>query len=75
MSHIVCIKAKITDFHSVVAACRRLQLAEPRHGTAMLFGAEATGCIVQFPGWQFPVVIDLASGNIKYDNYNGEWKA
>ena len=28
---------------------------------------------MQLPGWQYPVVIDTASGLAKYDNFGGNW--
>jgi hypothetical protein len=49
-------------------------LAEPVVGTAQLFGsAAASGQVVNLPGWTYPVVIDTASGEVFYDNFNGAW--
>ena len=31
------------------------------------------GLLVQLPQWQFPIVIDTASGNVKLDNFQGCW--
>jgi hypothetical protein len=73
MSHIVTITTQIKDPSALLAACRRLGLPEPAVGTARLFSSNATGQIVQLPGWTYPVVIDTASGQIHYDNYNGAW--
>ncbi len=74
MSHIVTIKTRITDQAALSAACRRLGLAEPVQGTAALFsGQQATGLIVKLPGWMYPVVADIASGELRFDNYNGAW--
>ena len=73
MSHIVSIKAEIRDAASVRAACRRLGLSEPEHGTVKLFSGEATGLAVKLPDWQYPVVCDTASGQVRYDNFNGRW--
>lgn len=73
MSHIVSIKTKVTDPAALSAACRRLGLAEPIAGTATLFSTNATGLIVKLPGWHYPVVADTASGEVKFDNYNGAW--
>ncbi len=28
---------------------------------------------MQFPGWQYPVVADLATGQVKFDNFGGRW--
>jgi hypothetical protein len=73
MSHIVQIKTRVQDPLAVTAACRHLGLAEPVHGIAQLFSGVATGQLVQFPGWQYPAVIDLATGTIQYDNFEGRW--
>jgi hypothetical protein len=73
MSHIVQIQTKVYDESAVVAACRRLALAEPEHGTAELFSGTATGLLVQFPDWKYPAVIDTATGTVRFDNYGGCW--
>lgn len=73
MSHIVTIRTEIRDRAAVEAACRRLSLPAPVHGKARLFSGEAQGLIVQLPGWQYPVVCDLASGQVQYDNFQGRW--
>lgn len=73
MSHIVTIATKMNDPKAVVAACRRLGLAEPIRGTAELFSGQATGLLVQLPGWEYPAVIDTSSGTIQFDNYGGAW--
>jgi hypothetical protein len=73
MSHIVTIESKVHDHQAVNAACRRLQLKEPTHGTVELFSGSATGLIVQLPEWQYPVVIDTLTGKLTYDNFSGNW--
>ena len=73
MSHIVQIKTELRDALAVRAACQRLGLPQPSHETVRLFSGEATGMVVQLPSWRYPVVIDLGSGEIRYDNYNGRW--
>ena len=73
MSHIVEIKTEIRDEQAVRAACTRLQLAAPEHKTVRLFSATATGLCVQLPGWSYPVVCNLGTGALQYDNYNGHW--
>ncbi|MFO0821205.1 MAG: DUF1257 domain-containing protein [Pirellulales bacterium] len=75
MSHIVEIKTQVRDAAAVQAACRRLELSPPVHGTTKLFSASVTGLAVQLPGWRYPVVCQLAAGEIQYDNYNGRWGA
>ena len=73
MSHIVTIATEVRDPDAVAAACRRLGLPEPVHGTATLFEGRATGLIVRLPDWLYPVVCDTTSGTVRYDNYNGSW--
>ena len=73
MSHIVTIITKVRDPVAITAACRRLGLAQPVHGTSQVFTTEATGYAVQLPHWRYPVVCDTDSGTVHYDNYQGKW--
>ena len=73
MSHIVQIQAEVRDPLAVAAACRRLGLPEPAHGTATLFEGQATGLLVRLPDWLYPVVCDTQSGELRYDNFGGSW--
>ena len=75
MSHIVTIETKVTDAVAVAAACQRLNLPAPEHGTATLYRGKIDGLVVRLPEWTYPVVVDLASGVVKFDNYLGAWKA
>jgi hypothetical protein len=73
LSHIVEIKTEVRDEAAVRAACTRLQLATPEHKTCRLFNATATGLCVQLPGWNYPVVCNLETGQVSFDNYGGHW--
>jgi hypothetical protein len=73
MSHIVTIRTEVRDPLAVAAACRRLGLPEPAHGTARLFEGEATGLLVKLPGWLYAAVVDTATGRVRFDNYGGAW--
>ncbi len=73
MSHVVTIQTRVHDPAAVAAACRRLELAAPAQGTAHLYSGEATGLVIQLPGWRYPAVIDVASGAVRFDNYQGAW--
>ena len=73
MSHIVSIKAQVRDPISIRAACDRLKLEEPHHGEAKLFSGTKTGWIVQLPKWRYPVVCDVSTGSVEYDNFEGHW--
>ena len=73
MSHIVTIKTKVQDAQAIMKGCERLNLAAPVQGTARLFSAEAAGLVIRLPGWMYPVVVDVATGEVRYDNFNGRW--
>ena len=73
MSHIVTIESKVRDPGAITAACARLNLPAPVQGTAQLFSGECTGLLVQFPGWHYPAVIDTQTGQVKFDNFEGNW--
>ena len=73
MSHIVTIRTEVRDAEAVRAACERLGLEQPVQGTARLFEGEASGLLVKLPGWTYPAVVDTATGQVRYDNYDGSW--
>lgn len=73
MSHIVSIKTQVRDMTAIAAACHRLSLAAPVQGTTQLYSGQASGLLVQFPGWNYPAVIDVESGEVRFDNYEGAW--
>jgi hypothetical protein len=73
MSHIVSIKTEVRDAAAVRAACRRLGLAEPVDGKTTLFSSEVSGLAVKLPDWEYPVVCDLPTGQVKFDNFGGRW--
>lgn len=73
MSHIVQIKTEVKDAAAVEAACRRLGLEAPTTGKFTVFAVERTGLGVKLPGWNYPVVCNLETGAVDFDNYNGSW--
>ena len=73
MSHLVSVKTQVKDPAALAAACNRLGLAEPMEGTAELFSGNATGLLVNLPGWRFPIVVDTQNSQVHYDNFNGAW--
>lgn len=73
MSHVVTLRTEVRDLAAVQAACQRLKLAPPVQGKARLFSGEASGLIVQLPDWQYPIVADLATGQVQFDNFGGRW--
>ena len=73
MSHIVQIQTEIRDPVALRAACGRLSLPEPVFGETKLFSSSAVGWAVQLPDWRYPVVWDVATAKIAFDNYGGRW--
>jgi hypothetical protein len=73
LSHIVTVTTEVRDPAAVRAACRRLGLPEPVHGTAQLFSGEATGLLVKLPDWLYPAVVRVETGQVQFDNYGGTW--
>lgn len=73
MSHIVTIKTEVRDREALQLACQRLALPEPMHRTVHFFSQTVSGLAVELPRWSYPVVCDLASGQVQYDNYGGAW--
>ncbi|MCL2349360.1 MAG: DUF1257 domain-containing protein, partial [Planctomycetaceae bacterium] len=73
MSHIVEMTVEVRDLEAIRTTCKRMTLKEPCHGKATLFRKTVEGTLVQLPGWKYPVVVDLQTGKIQYDNYNGNW--
>jgi hypothetical protein len=73
VSHIVQIQTQIKDAAAVDAACRRLGLARPTQGTTKLFSGAVQGLAIQLPEWQYPVVAELTTGRLQFDNFQGRW--
>jgi len=73
LSHIVSIQTEVRDPVAIRSACDRLKLPEPVFGQTKLFSSSATGWAVQLPAWRYPVVADVNTGKLAYDNYNGRW--
>ena len=73
MSHIVTVRTQVRDPLALAAACRRLGLAVPSIGSAVLFSGSAEGHRVQLPGWRYPVVFNTTTGESRYDHYGGQW--
>ena len=73
MSHIVEIRCEVRDLLSVRSACRHLGLDEPTHGTFTVFRETLEGVGIQLADWKYPVVCDLQSGKVFFDNFDGLW--
>lgn len=73
MSHVVLIQTEVRDPVAIRAACDRLQLPEPVYGETKLFSSIATGWQVLLPDWRYPLVCDVTTSRVAYDNFEGRW--
>lgn len=73
MSHIVQIQTEVRDAAAVRAGCNRLGLSPPSEGEFKLFQRSLRGLGVELQGWRYPIVCDLPTGTLQYDNYQGRW--
>ena len=73
MSHIVTIETEIRDEAAIRAACNRLRLPEPVFGEVKLFSGTAAGWQIRLQDWRYPIVADVATAKIAFDNYGGRW--
>lgn len=73
MSHIVSIQTEVRDAGAIRAACSRLMLPQPEQGSHQLFSSEVKGLGVRLPDWRYPVVCQLETGQLQFDNFGGRW--
>jgi hypothetical protein len=73
VSHIVTIETDIRDAAAVQAACARLNFAAPVERTVELYSGRVTGLAVELPGWNYPVVCNMQTGQVRFDNFEGRW--
>jgi hypothetical protein len=73
VSHIVEIKTEVRDEAAVQSACSRLHLPLATRGTFELYSSTETGLGIELPHWNYPVVANTETGQLRYDNYNGRW--
>ena len=73
MSHVVSIRTQVRDPIAIRSACSRLHLPEPVYGPTKLFTNIKTGWAVVLPNWTYPVVCNVESGTVEFDNYQERW--
>jgi Protein of unknown function (DUF1257) len=73
VSHIVQIQTEVRDPVAIQAACGRLKWPEPVFGETKLFTSSAVGWAVRLPEWRYPVVCDVITAKIAFDNFGGRW--
>ena len=73
MSHLVTIRSQVRDPQAIGLACKRLTLPAPVYGPTKMFTTTKTGWAVKLNDWIYPVVCNTESGEVEYDNFNGNW--
>ena len=73
MSHVVQIQTQVRDAAAARAGCQRLGLSEPVVEEVKLFSETVRGLAVRLRDWRYPVVFNTATGESRFDNYNGRW--
>jgi hypothetical protein len=73
VSHIVTIDTEVRDLRAIQSACARLDLPSPHRGDVQFLAGKVSGLLVHLPTWRFPVVCQLQTGALRYDNYEGRW--
>ena len=73
MSHVVQVQTEVRDVVAIRGACGRLGLVEPVYGEVKLFSSTAVGWAVRLPGWRYPVVCDVTTAKVAFDNFEGRW--
>ncbi|KAA0134448.1 DUF1257 domain-containing protein [Gimesia chilikensis] len=73
MSHIVQIQTEIRDPAAIRTACQRLKLPPPVQGEFQLYNSNASGWAIQLPRWRYPVVCDINTSKLAFDNFEGRW--
>jgi len=74
MSHTVKRQSQLVDRAIIEKAVSRIDGAKVLGvGTVKMYSSSATGLRVQLPGWKYPLVIEEATGELKFDTYKGQW--
>ena len=73
MSHIVTIETQVRDPAAIQATCDRQQLPAPVFGETKLYSGTKTGWAVRLREWRYPIVCDVNTGRVDFDNFNGRW--
>ena len=75
MSHTTTIKTEFRNLDILKAACTALGIPFTTGPQKIeLFTGYATGDLsFKLPGWHYPAVVNSQTGEVKLDNYGGQW--
>lgn len=72
-SHTATVKIDLSDAAALQRAVEVIGGQWIGAGTHQLFSSRHTGNAFKLPGWNYPCVVDAATGEVHYDNYGGAW--
>lgn len=72
MSHLVTVKLEIKNRSALEKACKALGF-EFSEGSHRLYSGNVDGLAVKLPNWNYPAVVNITTGEVKYDNYSERW--
>ena len=75
MSHTTTIRTELRNLDILKAACTALGIPFTTGPQKIeLFAGYATGDLsFKLPGWHYPAVVNSQTGEVKLDNYGGQW--
>lgn len=74
MSHTVTSDLELKNRTAMEKAAAAMNAQVLGVGRYNFFSSQAAnGLGIQLPGWKYPIVVDLESGKVSFDNYNGSW--
>ena len=73
MSHITRRKSAIKSVDILKKACKRVKGAEYIGRVSQARGAKQGGHQFKLEGWNYPVTVDVNTGECSFDNYGGRW--
>jgi len=73
MSHTTEVQTEIKDMSVLEQACAMIGASFLGHGNHTQYMSTFTGVGVMLPGWTYPIVVDMDTGRVQQDNYNGRW--
>ena len=69
-----CYRAHASRDEAAAAAASTASVCTAAHRQVQLFSDTAEGLAFELPGWNYPVVCDLTTGQVRFDNFEGRWK-
>lgn len=70
---VVCKSVSVTKLDVLIQAATALGCTVLEGTRHKLWEGSYEGVAIRIPGWTYPVVFNLDTGNLVFDNHNGHW--